>query len=39
MQGYLYHRPIALTSFIAVLRQQDTVELAPPSPAIVAIQA
>jgi diguanylate cyclase (GGDEF)-like protein/PAS domain S-box-containing protein len=39
MQGYLYHRPIALSSFIAVLRQQDTVELAPPAPAIVAIQA
>ncbi|SFV15635.1 EAL domain-containing response regulator [Pseudoduganella namucuonensis] len=42
MQGYLYHRPVSLTSFINVLRAQERgpVEPAqPPQAAMVAIQA
>jgi EAL domain-containing protein (putative c-di-GMP-specific phosphodiesterase class I) len=41
MQGYLYHRPISLTSFIGVLQQQAPehlrAELAPP--VLAAFQA
>ncbi len=43
MQGYLYHRPISLTDFIAVLQKQKAGDLAPQvlptAPAMVAIQA
>jgi EAL domain-containing protein (putative c-di-GMP-specific phosphodiesterase class I) len=42
MQGYLYHRPISLTDFIAVLQKQETGDLAPQlhtAPPVVAIQA
>ncbi|QGZ39959.1 EAL domain-containing protein [Pseudoduganella flava] len=43
MQGYLYHRPIALTSFVGVLQAQNQAQNqgqnVPPAPPMIAVQA
>ncbi|MDB5791575.1 MAG: two-component system response regulator [Massilia sp.] len=40
MQGYLFHRPISLSSFIGVLRAQVPASVvAPPAPVVLALRA
>ena len=39
MQGYLYHRPIALSNFMDLLRVQDAGASAHPAPHLVSSQS